>query len=141
MSQPKLDWSTAEVTDSKLTVQVAGELPEGWKGTFNATVQLLGGGSWGEITLKKHTAQVAGLTPGTEEKLKHFLESVVQQANASHHTEEEDQEDEDRESDDEAEDDSERESDSDRDMSERFRAFAGGDRSTGGDSKDKADKG
>ena len=49
MSEPKLDWSSAEVKDSKLTVPVEGELPDGWEDTFKTTVQLLGGGSWGEI--------------------------------------------------------------------------------------------
>ena len=125
MPEPTLDWSTAEVKDSTLTVQVDGELPDGWADTFNTTVKLLGGGSWGEIKLEEQKAEVEGLTPGSEEKLKHFLESVVQQANASHSTDE-DEHDEEQEGDEEEadEDPSEKESDSDKEMSERFQSFA-----------------
>src|ERR1700760_4809594 len=95
MPEPTLDWSTAEVKDSNLTVQVDGDLPDGWADTFNTTVKLLGGGSWGEIKLEGQKAEVSGLAPGSEEKLKHFLESVVQQANASHGSDEDEADDQD----------------------------------------------
>jgi hypothetical protein len=128
MSEPKLDWSSAEVKDSNLTVPVEGDLPDGWEDTFKTTVQLLGGGAWGEIKLEEQKAEVSGLRPGSEEKLRHFLESVVQQANASHLSDEEGQDkDEDSEDRDEDDEESEQESDEDKEMSERFRSFADGD--------------
>jgi hypothetical protein len=136
MPEPTLDWSTAEVKDSKLTVQVDGDLPDGWEDTFNTTVQLLGGGSWGEIKLEEQKAEVTGLRPGDEAKLKHFLESVVQQANATHRSDE-DEEQGDGGRDDEDEEDgeeSEQESDEDKEMSERFRSFAEEDGSDDGNS-------
>jgi hypothetical protein len=130
MSEPTLDWSSAEVKDSTLTVEVEGDLPDGWEDTFKATVQLLGGGSWGEIKLEEQKAEVSGLTPGTEEKLRHFLESVVQQANATHHTDEDEEQKSDEEGEEEGED-SEEESEGDKQMTERFRSFG-----EDGDSKD-----
>jgi hypothetical protein len=141
MSEPKLDWSSAEVKDSKLTVPVEGELPDGWEDTFHTTVQLLGGGSWGEIKLEEQKAEVSGLTPGSEEKLKHFLESVVLQANASSlGDEEEEQDDEDdEEQDEDEEEDSEKDSDADKEMSERFRSFAEDDESDEDESDDEDD--
>ena|SRR5947209_2810696 len=126
MAEPTLDWSTAEVKDSKLTVQVEGELPDGWENTFKATVQLLGGGSWGEITLEDQKAQVSAASPGSEEKVKHFLESVVLQANTTHQADEQDDQDGDEQGERDREEDegSKQESDSDKEMSERFRSFA-----------------
>jgi hypothetical protein len=122
MPEPTLDWSSAEVKDSTLTVQVEGDLPDGWEDTFKTTVALLGGGSWGEIKLEEQKAEVSGLTPGSEEKLRHFLESVVQQANATHHTGDE-EEDEDEEEGEDSEEDGEEESGSDKEMAKRFRSF------------------
>jgi hypothetical protein len=125
MPEPTLDWSTAEVKDSKLTVQVDGDLPDGWQDTFNTTVQLLGGGSWGEIKFEEQKAEVTGLRPGEEAKLKHFLESVVQQANATHLSDEDEEQDEGEDEGDEKDDEgSEQESDEDKEMSERFQSFA-----------------
>ena len=126
MPEPTLDWSTAEVKDSTLSVQVDGDLPDGWQDTFNTTVKLLGGGSWGEIKLDEQKAEVSGLTPGTEEKLKHFLESVVQQANASHapDEDEDEQDNEDESNDKEDDEESDEESGSDKEMAEQFRSFA-----------------
>jgi hypothetical protein len=135
MPEPTLDWSTAEVKDSKLTVQVEGDLPDGWQDTFNTTVKLLGGGSWGEIKLEEQKAEVSDLSPGSEEKLKHFLESVVLQANATHHTDEDEEQGEGEDGEDrEDEDGSEQESDSDKEMSKRFQSFAEGEDSEEGKS-------
>ena len=46
-------------------------------------VALLGSGEWGEVTLKKDRILVTDVTPGSEEKLKHHLEAVIAQANAT----------------------------------------------------------
>jgi hypothetical protein len=105
-----LEWASAEVKDAKLTVELTGESPKGWKQSFERTVTLLGDGDWGAIELSKGTVKVSGVTPGSEDKLRHHLEAIVAQANAAH---EEDSEG----------DDDEREG-TDAEMADRFRAFA-----------------
>jgi hypothetical protein len=109
-----LEWASAEVKDAKLTVELAGDPPKGWKQSFERTVTLLGDGEWGEIELKKGEVRVADVTPGSEDKLRHHLEAIVAQANAAHE-----------------EDDSDHEGDAgkkaegpDAEMTDRFRAFA-----------------
>jgi hypothetical protein len=128
MSEPQLDWSQAEVKQGILTVSIAGDPPRGWKDTFQRTAQLLSNGEWQDISLKKHSVRVEGLRPGAEEKLRHFLESVVQQANATHEEpSDEDTSDDDgatgqdEDADDPAKDESPSE---DTEMTERFRSFA-----------------
>jgi hypothetical protein len=116
MASVKLQWASAEVEDAVLTVALEGDRPKGWKHSFETTVKLLGDGEWGEVKLKKGTIQVSQLTPGTEEKLRHHLESVVAQANAA-----------DEAPDDEAPDESTpdgEEEGPDAEMTGRFRAFA-----------------
>jgi hypothetical protein len=109
MEPVKLSWSDAEVHDGELTVPVNGETPKAWKQSFARTLALLGSGEWGEVTLKKDRVLVADVAPGAEEKLKHHLEAVVAQANA---TIEEDEESEDEDPG----------SDPDAEMTERFRS-------------------
>jgi hypothetical protein len=84
MSDVSIKWSTAQVNKGNLDVELAGELPRGWKKTFERTVRLLGGGDWGEVRIKKGSVRIDGVTPGSEEKVRHFLESTVTQANADH---------------------------------------------------------
>jgi hypothetical protein len=115
MPQVKLSWSAAEVKDARLTVALEGEVPKGWKQSFERTVTLLGDGDWGQVALKKRTVQVGDVTPGTEDRLRHHLEAIVAQANA---TLKEDDEDDDGGS-----DDAEPEG-PDAEMTGRFRAFA-----------------
>src|SRR5438067_568494 len=123
MSEPQLDWSQAEVKNGKLTVSLAGDAPRGWKDTFARTAQLLSNGEWDDVVLKKHRVRVEGLRPGSEDKLRFFLESVVQQANATHEVSEEESQDEPEDTDEETvgndDDDS-----ADAEMTERFRSFA-----------------
>ena len=84
MDAPSLEWSAAEVRRGSLTVQVAGDRPRGWKSTFQQTVRLLGGGNWGEVSIKGAKVTVADVPEGSEEELRFFLDGVVQQANATH---------------------------------------------------------
>lgn len=117
MSVVKLDWSSAEVHDGALEVGLSGELPSGWKDSFERTVVLLRGGGWRDVKLKKDRVRVQGVEQSDEERLHHFLESVVLQANAAcGETESEAHEDED-----EPEDEPEG---PDAEMTERFRSFA-----------------
>ena len=79
-----MNWATAEVVAGTLVVELEGEVPSGWKKSLKETVRLLGGGDWGEIRCKKRTMRVSRVAAGDEEKLRHFLESAVDQANAMH---------------------------------------------------------
>ena len=94
MTAAHLNWAEAEVKDSKLVVGLEGAIPKGWKQSFETTVRLLRGGEWGKVQLKKRTVQVTKVSAGTEEKLRHFLESVVEQANADHPAKEKKEDDE-----------------------------------------------
>ena len=123
MSAPQLDWSQAEVKNGKLIVSVAGDSPRGWKDTFERTARLLSNGEWDDVTLKKQSVRVDGLQPGSEEKLRFFLESVVRQANATHEPPEDEPQDE-ADTADEATAGSERDASTDAQMTERFRSFA-----------------
>ena len=119
MPEVTLDWSAAEVKKAKLTVPLEGDVPKGWKKSFEATVLLLGRGDWGEIQLKRDSVQVRDVEAGSEEKLRHHLESVVAQANADHEPEESEEEAPDA-------DDSETTDDDDgpdAEMTQRFRSF------------------
>ncbi|MGH2868859.1 MAG: hypothetical protein ACRDNK_15020 [Solirubrobacteraceae bacterium] len=126
MASPRLDWSTAEVKGATLTVALDGKAPSGWKGSFAATVRLLGGGEWGEVAFKKRTVRVTDVVEGEEEKLRHFLDSVVEQANASAPSEPDQSESETDAESDEAEG-------PDAEMTKRFRSFAEPTRDAGED--------
>jgi hypothetical protein len=126
MTDVKLNWTTAKVEDSKLTVDLDGELPSGWKDSFDGVTRLLANSAdWGEVSLKgKKSVRVVDVSEGSEERLRHFLESVVAQANADH-TPEESERDEDGEDDDDDEGDHDDRDDAspDAEMSDRFRSF------------------
>jgi hypothetical protein len=83
MADVELNWSTAAVKKGRLTVELEGEVPSGWKHSFETTAAMLPGGDWGEIEVKKHAVRVSEVTRGSEEKLRHHLESIVEQANAA----------------------------------------------------------
>ena len=117
----ELNWSAAEVKSSKLSVPLEGDIPKGWKRSFEATVVLLGHGDWGEIQLKRDSVRVSDVEPGSEEKLRFHLESVVAQANADLEELEEEEEAPDAdESESEATDDDDG---PDAEMTRRFRSF------------------
>jgi hypothetical protein len=121
--EPKLDWSSAEVSDGKLSVAVDGKLSSAWKGSFETVAQLLNHGDWPAIKLKKGTVKVEDVRPGDEEKLRHFLESVVQQANADQTPPEEQQEPDGDDDRDQGAGEG-KPSQPDEEMATRFRAFA-----------------
>jgi hypothetical protein len=122
MAPVTLDWSTAEVKNSKLTVPLDGDIPKGWRKSFEATVRLLGGGEWGEIQVKRDTVRVTDVEPGSEEKLRHHLEAVVQQANAEHEPDE-DEEDAAPDSDESQPGAGDEDEGPDAEMTRRFRSF------------------
>lgn len=127
MRSVKLDWSTAEVEDFDLTVTLEGDPSKAWKGTFETTVKLLGRGDWGEVRLRKGRIRVGDVTPGSEEKLRHHLESIVAQANAHEQAEDDDDQPED-----DAETDGRQEGGPDAEMTARFRSFADDNPARGG---------
>jgi hypothetical protein len=124
MSETKLNWESAAVKDGGLSVELDGKVSKDWKHSFEDTVKLLGSGQWGEVKLKKQTVRVDDVTPGEEDNLRFFLESVVEQANASATAREaEAAADKNAEGDDDR--DRQREaSGPDADMTERFRSFS-----------------
>jgi hypothetical protein len=124
METPRLDWNRAQVRDGTLTVELSGERPKGWKGTFERTVKLLGGGDWKAVKLKSGKVRVTGIQDGSEESLRHFLEGVVQQANATHQPDHQDDDDAGKDGD-ETESDTPDRDDPDARMTDRFRNFAG----------------
>lgn len=124
MDAPRLEWGEAAVRDGTLTVPIAGERPRGWKSTFDHTVRLLGGGAWGEVSLKKQKVKVADVPEGGEDELRHFLEGVVQECNAAHVETEVDDEESSEGADDAGGDDGG--DDADARMTARFRDFNAG---------------
>ena len=119
MTTVKLDWSTAEVEDSDLTVALDGNISKAWKGRFNNTVRLLGHGDWGDVRVRKGNVRVNDVAPGSEEKLRHHLEAIVAQANADEHAKEDDA----SPPDDDAEAGEQQDRGPDAEMTARFRAL------------------
>ena len=122
MDEVTLNWSTAEVKDGKLTVPLEGDIPKGWRKSFETTVKLLGSGDWGEIQVKRDKVRISDVEPGSEDKLRHHLEAVLAQANADHEPDE--GEDEEAPDADESEPGAGDEDDGpDAEMTQRFRSF------------------
>jgi hypothetical protein len=118
MAAPALDWSSAQVHDAVLEVAVSGERPKGWRKSAERTARLLGSGEWGEVSIRKGTIRVTAVGAGQEERLRHFLEGVVEQANAAHQLTDGAEGDEGQET-------AEQPLGPDAEMTERFRSFAG----------------
>jgi len=114
----QIDWASAQMEDGALTVELTGKGSKAWKARFENVQALLDTphATWGEVRLNKSAVKVAGVQQGVEPELRHFLESVVLQANSD--TQPETPED-DAETDDASE-----ESDLDEQMTATFRAFA-----------------
>ena len=82
---PRIDWTSAEVSDGELTVGISGDVPKGWAPRLKALLERLGQtGSerWGPIKVAKGKISVEDLQDGAEPDLRHLLESAILQANA-----------------------------------------------------------
>jgi hypothetical protein len=79
-----IDWSTAEVDDGQLTVEVGGRHSKDWTERLEQVLEQLGrgGNRWGEIEVGKKKLRVDAVERGAEADLRHFLETAVLQANA-----------------------------------------------------------
>lgn len=83
MEPVSLRWHDAEVSGGTLTVPIDGDPPDGWSDVFAQTVTLLGRGRHSDVRCDDGSIRVGGVREGEEESLRHFLESVVQEANAA----------------------------------------------------------
>ncbi|HEV7529760.1 MAG TPA: hypothetical protein VGO29_12760 [Solirubrobacteraceae bacterium] len=79
-----IDWENAEVKEGTATVPLSGDASKAWNQRFEGVAALLArnDGGWSEIALKKQTIAITQLRPGSEDDLRHFLESVVVQVNS-----------------------------------------------------------
>ncbi len=79
----EIDWTSARIDGGALTVELSGGASKAWKSHFETVLALLDSsqGRWGEVRLGKGTIEVAGVEQGSESDLRHFLESIVLQAN------------------------------------------------------------
>lgn len=125
MEQTQLDWSTAEVHDGTLTVTLGGKPPKEWVARFKRTVRLLNHGSWEKVELKKGEIRMKPVTAGDEDRVRHFLEGAVLEANHALAPDESDTDSEDAAED--HDDAASRQAGPDTEMTERFRAFASND--------------
>ncbi len=114
----QIDWRSAQIEDATLTVELTGPASKAWKARFENVLALLGTphSSWREVRLTKRAITVAGLQEGSESELRHFLESIVLQANSDTMPDTAPSDDEQGEKD--------REPDPDERMAGTFRGFA-----------------
>ncbi len=119
MEPVRLNWTTASVSRGSVAVELEGEVSKSWKQSFERTLKLLAGKEWGAIEVKKSAVQVQGVEPGSEDRLRHFLESIVEQANA-------DQEKAEQQAAEAEEHKGDGESEIDQEMTKRFRSFEPG---------------
>jgi hypothetical protein len=84
MAKLTIDWSTAEVRDRELAVELSEPPSAKWRKRAKGTLGVLQrpGQPWGEVTLKKRRIVVGAVAEGCEDDVRHHLESVVLQANA-----------------------------------------------------------
>jgi hypothetical protein len=119
--QRNIDWGSAEIEDAKLTVDLTGASSKAWKHRFQGVLTLLEipHSRWGPVHLgKKGGIQVAEVQQGAETELRHFLESIVLQANSELPQPEEARQDTKEET------HVDQEAQADRQMTAAFRAFA-----------------
>jgi hypothetical protein len=82
--QREIDWADAEVKGGDVVLPLAGEASKAWSERFKGVLALLAkaGAGWGAITVTKKAIKVSGLQPGSEDDLRHLLESVVAEVNS-----------------------------------------------------------
>jgi hypothetical protein len=79
----EIDWQGADVKDGTVELPLTGQASDAWSEGFKGVLALLEqrDGGWGQISLTKKAIKVAQLRPGSEDDLRHFLQSIVVQVN------------------------------------------------------------
>jgi hypothetical protein len=80
----EIDWANADVRDGTLAVALSARPSKEWAGRFKGVLALLepGRSEWGNVSLRSGTIRVDHVAEGDERDIRHFLESLVAQANA-----------------------------------------------------------
>jgi len=80
-----IDWSTAEVRDGDLTVMFREPITTPARERMKALVKRLQrpGEPWQRIGIKKDRLIVSGVADGGEDDVRHFVESLVQEASSA----------------------------------------------------------
>lgn len=115
----QIRWGSTQIEDATLVVELSGAPSKAWRARFESVLALLETphSRWGEVRLTKKGIEVTALQQGSEAELRHFLESIVLQANSDTAPEAPQRDLEDEEADGQ-------EPDSDEQMTATFRAFA-----------------
>jgi hypothetical protein len=80
----KLDWSSAEVSNGKLTVGFSDKPPKKWRDSFDRTMALLSHGNWKTaLNGRKASVEVTSVQLGDEERVRRLLEGAVLEANVT----------------------------------------------------------
>jgi hypothetical protein len=80
----ELNWSSAQVSDGKLTVAFNEKPPKKWRDSFDRTMALLGHGNWkAALNPRKASVEIASVHPGDEERVRRLLEGAVLEANVT----------------------------------------------------------
>lgn len=118
----ELDWSSATVTDGKLTVGLTDKPTKKWRDSFDRTLGLLSVGQWKTaLNARKASVEIASVEIGDEERVRRMLEGALLEANVTLLGEEAVFDDPDHDSD--PNDDQPPET-PDEEITARFRAFA-----------------
>lgn len=110
-----IKWDSTQIEDGTLIVELTGPNSKVWNERFAGVLTLLDTphSGWGEVRLTKKGIKVGDCQQGTEEQLRHLLESIVMQVNTDTDAQENGTERE-----------SESEPDPDEQMAATFRGFA-----------------
>jgi hypothetical protein len=124
MAHLQLEWSNAEVKNGTLRVPLTDKPAKEWRASFTGVAALLNHGTWQIVELKHGGVRVGPVAPGEEERVKHFLESAVLDANTTLASEEELFDTSVSDSDERGENNADEPASPDVQLTGRFRAFA-----------------
>ncbi len=77
-----IDWGGARVEDGTLTVELVPAPARAWRQRFRRALTMLDrtGGDWEAIDLRRAVIVVRGVREGSEDRLRHMLDSAVVEA-------------------------------------------------------------
>lgn len=80
----QIQWGSTQIDDATLEVELTGAPSKAWRARFQSVLALLDTphSNWGKVRLTKKGIKVTDLQQGSESELRHFLESIVLQANS-----------------------------------------------------------